>query len=162
MSKHVYEKKFLLYGDKYTHSTLTIIQTRQYNRRVECSLCSHSWFQTPERLFTLNEGHELVPLPESEVNRIHSNIEKGREPDFIGNTKFYVGNLDFAVQEDDLRQVFQGVGEVGGVSIVTAPNGKSRGFAFVTMMDEQDTDKCMGLDGTELLGRTIQVKTPNN
>jgi hypothetical protein len=132
------------------------------NRRVECSLCSHSWFQTPERLFTLNQGHQLVPLPETEITRIHSNVENGREPDYVGNTKFYVGNLDFGVQEDDLRQVFQEIGQVGGVSIVTDPNGRSRGFAFVTMMDEEVTEKCMNLDGFELMGRNINVKAPNN
>jgi RNA recognition motif-containing protein len=110
----------------------------------------------------LNQGHQLVPLPETEINRIHSNIQNGREPDFVGNTKFYVGNLDFAVQEDDLRKVFQQVGEVGGVSIVTDPNGKSRGFAFVTMMDDEVTEKCMSLDGTDIMGRTINVKLPNN
>mmetsp|Transcript_11372 Transcript_11372/g.21277 ORF Transcript_11372/g.21277 Transcript_11372/m.21277 type:complete len:279 (-) Transcript_11372:144-980(-) len=131
-------------------------------RRIECSLCSHSWFQTPERLFTLNQGHQLVPLPETEISRIHSNVENGREPDFVGNNKFYVGNLDFGVEEDDLRQVFQEVGQVGGVSIVTDPNGKSRGFAFVTMMDDEVTEKCMSLDGTELMGRNINVKAPNN
>lgn len=48
-------------------------------RRIECSLCSHSWFQTPERLFNLNENHELVALPDSEKERIISNIEAGRK-----------------------------------------------------------------------------------
>jgi len=42
--------------------------------RIGCGLCGHSWFQTPERLFTLNSGHELVPLPQTEVTRINSNI----------------------------------------------------------------------------------------
>lgn len=131
-------------------------------RRVECALCGHSWFQTPERLFTLNDGHELVPLPEAEVDRIESNIKNGREADFIGNAKFYVGNLDFGVTEGDLRTLFAEIGEVGAVSIVTGPDGRSKGFAFVTMMDDEVTDQCMALDGHELNGRNINVKPPNN
>lgn len=130
--------------------------------RIGCGLCGHSWFQTPERLFTLNSGHELVPLPTTEVDRINSNIAKGREPDFLGNLKFYVGNLDFGVQASDLRELFGEVGEVGAVDIVTGPDGRSKGFAFVTMMEEELKMDCMNLDGTELLGRSINVKEPNN
>lgn len=130
-------------------------------RRVECSLCKHSWFQSRDRLFTLNDGHELVPLPKTELARIQSNIDKGRDPDFIGNAKFFVGNLDFGVNEDDLRELFSDIGEVGGASIVNGPDGRSRGFAFVTMMDDDVTEKCMALDGYELKGRNINVKPPN-
>lgn len=131
-------------------------------RRVECALCSHSWFQTPERLFTLNDGHELIPLPQAEMDRINTNVQKGRDPDFIGNSKFYVGNLDFGVEESDLRDIFAKVGDVGAVSIVTGPDGRSRGFAFVTMMDDNMEEKCIALDGTEVKGRSINVKPPNN
>jgi predicted Zn finger-like uncharacterized protein len=132
-------------------------------RRIECSLCSHSWFQTPERLFNINENHELVALPDSDVQRILSNVEAGRDPDYLGKLKFYVGNLDFSVTEDDLRGVFSEVGEVGGVSIVTDnETGRSRGFAFVTMMDDDVTDKVLKLDQREVNGRSINVKPPNN
>jgi len=131
-------------------------------RRISCGLCDHSWFQTPDRLFTLNDGHELIPLPGDEVTRIESNVKNGREPDFVGNAKFYVGNLNFRVGADDLRTLFATVGEVGGVSVVYGPDGRSKGFAFVTMMDEEDTDKCMALDGHDLMGRNINVNPPNN
>mmetsp|Transcript_16615 Transcript_16615/g.24852 ORF Transcript_16615/g.24852 Transcript_16615/m.24852 type:complete len:288 (-) Transcript_16615:315-1178(-) len=131
-------------------------------RRISCGLCAHSWFQTPDRLFTLNDGHELIPLPGGDKDRIEGNVKAGREPDFMGNAKFYVGNLDFGVNEEDLRKLFAGAGEVGGVSVVAGPDGRSKGFAFVTMMDEDDTDKCMALDGSELKGRQINVKPPNN
>lgn len=131
-------------------------------RRIECSLCGHSWFQTPDRLFTLNDGHELKPLPQSEIDRINSNIKNNRDADFTGHAKFYVGNLDFGVVEDDLRKLFADVGEVGSVHIVSGPDGRSKGFAFVTMMDDDVADACMKLDGFELSGRNINVKPPNN
>ncbi len=131
------------------------------NSRVECSVCSHSWFQSRDRLFTLNEGRELVPMPQSSLDRIASNLAAGRDPDYIGDTKFFVGNLDFAVQEDDIRELFAEVGEVGDVSLVIGPDGRSRGFAFVTMMEEKVTDSCLALDGKDLFGRSINVKLPN-
>jgi len=129
--------------------------------RVECSVCGHSWFQSRDRLFNLNEGRELVPLPQVELDRIASNIAKGRDPDFVGDTKFFVGNLDFGVEESDIREIFADIGEVGDVALVTGPDGRSRGFAFVTMMDEEVKDKCLELDGLELKGRNINVKIPN-
>lgn len=131
-------------------------------RRVECSVCKHSWFQTPDRLFNLHDNSELVPLPENELTRIKSNLEAGRDPDYRGDAKFYVGNLDFGVTEDDLREVFAEVGAVGDVSLVMGPDGRSRGFAFVTMMEKSVTDACMDLDGKEVKGRGINVKPPNN
>jgi hypothetical protein len=134
----------------------------QHNSRVECALCQHSWFQTHERLFTLNSGNELIPLPASEAERIGLNVRAGRDPDFIGASKFYVGNLDFGVQEEDLRKLFGELGPVGGASIVMGPDGRSKGFAFVTMMDEDMDEKCMKLDGHELKGRNINVNPANN
>ena len=139
-----------------------IISWEKINSRVECALCSHSWFQTPERLFTLNDGHELVPLPDAEVKRIESNVANGREPDFMGKSKFYVGNLDFAVTEDDLRELFGEIGAVGGASIVKGPDGRSKGFAFVTMMDDDLDEKCMALDGKELNGRNLNINPAHN
>ena len=40
------------------------------------------------------------------------------------------------------------------------PDGRSKGFAFVTMMDEDMDEKCMKLDGHELKGTSF-YKNPN-
>lgn len=130
-------------------------------RRVSCSLCTHSWYQTPERLFSLKEDNKLAPLPDFDKSRISQNIEAGRDPDFKGETKFYVGNLDFGVDENDLLQLFTAVGPVGDVHIAIGPDGRRRGFAFVTMMEKDSFDGCMELDGKDVKGREINVKPPN-
>jgi len=131
--------------------------------RVLCPVCDHSWFQSRDRLRTINAGSELIPLPESDKNRIASNIEAGRKPSYVGSVKFYVGNLDFRATEQDIYDVFKTAGEVGEVNLVTdGETGRSRGFAFVTMMEKDSTDKCMELDGTDINGRNINVKPPNN
>lgn len=130
--------------------------------RVLCPVCDHSWFQSRDRLRTINAGSELIPLPEQDKNRIASNIEAGRKPSYVGSVKFYVGNLDFRATEQNIYDVFKTAGEVGEVNLVTDDTGRSRGFAFVTMMEKDSTDKCMELDGTDINGRNINVKPPNN
>ncbi|MDH3938579.1 MAG: RNA-binding protein, partial [candidate division Zixibacteria bacterium] len=44
----------------------------------------------------------------------------------------YIGNLSFDATEDQLRQAFEGYGEVSSVNIIKDKyTGESRGFAFV-------------------------------
>jgi len=132
-------------------------------RRVECSVCGHSWFQSRDRLMNLNQGLELVPLPETDLNRIQSNIKNNREPGFTGVAKLYVGNLDFRTTEAEIHELFAEVGEVGETSLITDPDGRSRGFAFITMITKEDGDKAIEkLNGSEFNGRNLSVKVPNN
>lgn len=152
---------FALWKTSLSQYICVLLLLLYYYSRVECSVCSHTWFQSRDRLFSLNEGRELVPLPQADLNRIASNLDNGRDPDFIGNVKLFVGNLDFAVEEDDIRELFTEIGEVGDVSLVTGPDGRSKGFAFVTMMEDNVLDKCLELDGSDLKGRSINVKEPN-
>jgi len=151
---------------KYSHSGHWLL-IRIYihvtpHSRVECSVCSHSWFQSKDRLITLNDGLEFTPLPDSDISRINANVQAGRDAAYLGEVKFYVGNLSFQVTEEDLKGVFEKVGPVGDVSIVVGPDGRNRGFAFVTMLNKEDEDACLKLDGYELLGRSMNVKAPNN
>lgn len=131
-------------------------------RRLTCGVCDHSWFQSVDKIFTLRDGFELIPLDEQSLARINSNIEAGRKPSFMGQSKLYVGNLDFKCEESDLLEAFSKVGEVGDVSIVRREDGRSRGFAFVTMMTEEGGQKGLEMDGEELMGRNLLVNTPNS
>ena len=81
----------------------------------------------------------------------------------MGVSKLYVGNLDFACTEDDVAAIFSDkAGEVGDVTIVRDPSGRSRGFGFVTMMTEEGGKKGLAMDGEELNGRNLQGSEPNN
>ena len=130
--------------------------------RIECTVCSHSWYQARDRLFTLNDEHELIPAPEHHLDRVASNIEADREPSYTGDSKLYVGNLDFYTTAEELREAFAEKGDVGDVNIITGDDGRSRGFAFVTMMTEEDGKNAEALDGEEVGGRNIVVRPPNN
>lgn len=71
----------------------------------------------------------------------------------------FVGNLSFNTGEDELRQVFEGYGQVDRVSILTdRETGRSRGFGFVEMASDEDGEKAIAaLNGSQIGGRTINV-----
>lgn len=71
----------------------------------------------------------------------------------------FVGNLSFNTNEDELRQLFEPYGAVDRVSIMTdRDTGRSRGFGFVEMTNNDDGDKAItALNGQQIGGRTINV-----
>lgn len=71
----------------------------------------------------------------------------------------FVGSLPFSIEEDDLKSIFEEYGEVASAKIITDKfSGKSRGFGFVEMPDEETAKKAIEeLNGAELNGRTIVV-----
>jgi RNA recognition motif-containing protein len=73
--------------------------------------------------------------------------------------KIFVGNLSFNTGEDQLHQLFEGLGEVTSVSLVRErETGRSRGFAFVEMSDDsQGRAACEALNERELDGRRLTV-----
>jgi cold-inducible RNA-binding protein len=73
--------------------------------------------------------------------------------------KLYVGNLSYGTTEAALSEVFGEVGEVSSVNlIVDRQSGRSKGFAFVEMVEESAAQAAISqLNGTELDGREINV-----
>ena len=125
-------------------------------RQVRCggTGCDHEWFQTADRLQTLPNGMELVEYPQEMKDRITAG--KSAEP--VGRFNIFVGNLAYSVAEDDLREVFEGIGSVAKVIIMTDDDGRPRGFGFVNMEEEAAGARAvMELDGYELQGRSITV-----
>lgn len=53
------------------------------------------------------------------------------DPAAEGSDTLFCGNLKFEATEDDLRQLFESVGEVRDIRIAKNENGESRGFAHV-------------------------------
>lgn len=70
----------------------------------------------------------------------------------------YVGNLPWATKADDLVETFSRYGEVLDGRIITdRETGRSRGFGFVEVKDEDADEMVTALNGTELEGRVITV-----
>lgn len=73
--------------------------------------------------------------------------------------KIYVGNLAFETTQSEVNELFSQHGEVNDATLITdRETGRSRGFCFVEMRNEQKArDAISALDGTELGGRHIKV-----
>ncbi|OKH18417.1 RNA recognition motif domain-containing protein [[Limnothrix rosea] IAM M-220] len=71
----------------------------------------------------------------------------------------YVGNLDYAVEEDDLREVFNDYGTVKRVYLpVDRETDRKRGFGFVEMANDGEEEKAIeALDGASWMGREMKV-----
>ncbi len=73
--------------------------------------------------------------------------------------KIYVGNLPFDTTEDQLRQAFEGFGQVSEVNVVMdRETGRPRGFAFVEMGSASEANAAItGLNGQDFNGRALNV-----
>ncbi len=71
----------------------------------------------------------------------------------------YVGNLPYGVSDDSLSTLFGQHGTVSSVKVIIDKiTGKSKGFAFVDMPeDDQALAAIENLNGQEFEGRTIVV-----
>jgi cold-inducible RNA-binding protein len=72
--------------------------------------------------------------------------------------KIFVGNLSFQTTDSDLNDLFAQFGEVESATIITdRDTGRSKGFGFVAMNDENAERAISQLNGTELNGRALTV-----
>ena len=71
----------------------------------------------------------------------------------------FVGNMNFQTTESDLRALFEPFGEVVRIQVMTDRDiGRSRGFGFVEMADDEAAAKAIAaLNGKELDGRALNV-----
>ncbi len=71
----------------------------------------------------------------------------------------FVGNLDFNATEESVRSLFERYGAVTSARIMTdRDTGRSRGFAFVEMENENEADQAISaLNGYTLDGRALNV-----
>ncbi len=71
----------------------------------------------------------------------------------------YVGNLNYSISEDELKQVFSTYGEVISVKlIIDKMTNRPKGFGFVEMSDDRAaTTAIEELDGSDLKGRNMKV-----
>ena len=71
----------------------------------------------------------------------------------------YVGNLDYKVDENDLKDIFEEYGSVSEAKIIMDKfSGRSKGFGFVTMNDSSEAKKAMDeLNGATLENREMVV-----
>lgn len=73
--------------------------------------------------------------------------------------KIYVGNFSFSMTEAELRSLFEPHGSIESVTIATdRDSGRSRGFGFVSMSNDDEAEKAMAaLNGKDSGGRALTV-----
>ena len=88
-------------------------------------------------------------LPGGDVGRLWTSMAKN----------IYVGNLSWEATADDLLRLFERFGGVTRAQVVMdRETGRSRGFGFVEMADDNEASKAVGeLNGTEFMNRTLTV-----
>ena len=77
----------------------------------------------------------------------------------VTSARLYVGNLDYQAQEDDLEELFRGVGTVASAEIVTNPRTQqSKGFAFIEMGHIDEARRAVNvLHDQDFMGRKLLV-----
>lgn len=73
--------------------------------------------------------------------------------------KLYVGSLAWGTTDDSLGSFFKSIGGVASARVISdRMTGRSRGFGFVEMENDEDASRAIAeLDGKELDGRAIRV-----
>jgi len=71
----------------------------------------------------------------------------------------YIANISFRASEGQLKDLFQQIGEVSSVKIVTdRETGRSRGFGFVEMPNDAEGKQAIAqLNGVDFEGRNLVV-----
>lgn len=72
--------------------------------------------------------------------------------------RMYVGNLSYSVTEKELNELFAEFGEVTYAKVISSPDGRSKGFGFVEMAEEDQAAAAMEkLNQSEFMDRTMVV-----
>jgi len=71
----------------------------------------------------------------------------------------YISGLSYSINDKDLNDLFVEYGEVSSAKVINDKfTGKSRGFGFVEMPNEQEGQRAIDeLNGAEYDGKTISV-----
>ena len=79
------------------------------------------------------------------------------DPSAEGSDTLFCGNLKFEATEDDLRALFETVGEVRDIRIAKDESGSSRGFAHIQYMSPDDAKEALSLNGQMVNGRPVRL-----
>lgn len=71
----------------------------------------------------------------------------------------FVSNLSFRINDDDLKQAFADYGDVNSAKVIKDNfSGRSRGFGFVEMTNDEEADKAITeLNNAEFDGKVMTV-----
>jgi len=73
--------------------------------------------------------------------------------------KVYVGNLPWSVDDEKLREMFSGYGDIEEATVIKDKfSGRSKGFGFVTFSDDESAKKAIAeMNEKDIEGRQLRV-----
>src|SRR5690606_7654294 len=110
----------------------------------------------------LNRSHNgsrpIVPA-QVQLAALYAASARNRERERTMSKKLFVGGLSWGTDDRGLLAAFERFGEVLEATVITdRETGRSRGFGFVTMADDQAAEEAMSkMNGASLDGRTLNV-----
>jgi hypothetical protein len=87
------------------------------------------------------------------------NRSRGGDPKSVESTRVYVGNLSYEVTEQDLQELFKGIGGVRNIEIVyNRSTHRSKGYGFVEMLRMDEAIRAVEvLHDQPFMGRNMTV-----
>ena len=84
---------------------------------------------------------------------------RGGDPTSVESTRVYVGNLSYDVSEQDLQELFKGIGGVRNIEIVyNRSTHRSKGYGFVEMLRMDEAKRAVEvLHDQPFMGRNMTV-----
>lgn len=84
--------------------------------------------------------------------------EENNEDDETGEFEVAVQGLSFNAFDSDIRELFNDCGNILNVKLISRPDGKPKGFAFVKFSKKSSFNKALEYNGADHMGRAIRVE----
>ncbi|GAX22600.1 hypothetical protein FisN_14Hh233 [Fistulifera solaris] len=106
-------------------------------------------------------GNELRVSESVPKDQLKKKDNKNKGVVMEGYKKLYVGNLPYDIDRDELSEFFSTYGDLQDIYIPTnADTGSGRGFAFLTLKEEDANRAVSEANGKEFNGRPLVVNEP--
>jgi len=105
------------------------------------------------------QPREKRPEGEREERSRGGDRPRGGDPKSVESTRVYVGNLSYDVSEQDLQELFKGIGGVRNIEIVyNRSTHRSKGYGFVEMLRMDEAMRAVEvLHDQPFMGRKMTV-----
>jgi len=106
-----------------------------------------------------DSGSDQSPRSNKRSGGKNNNRPRGGDPSTVENRRVYVGNLSYDSTENDIEELFKGVGAVRTIEIVYNRNThRSKGYGFVEMIDIDEAKRTVEvLHDQFFMGRKLTV-----
>jgi RNA recognition motif-containing protein len=77
----------------------------------------------------------------------------------VTSERLYIGNLSYDATEEEIYELFNGIGQVNNVEIIThSRTQRSKGYGFVSMQNVDEAKRAVDiLHNKEFMGRRLVV-----